>query len=57
MATFKDMTDNPDFNNAISWAAENGITTGWESDNMFRLWNTCNRLAVASFLDRYDKLD
>ncbi len=56
MATFKDMTTNEDFNKAISWAAENGITTGWESDNTFRPWNTCNRLAVASFLDRYDKL-
>ncbi len=56
MATFKDMTDNEDFNNAISWAAENGITTGWAADNTFRPWNTCNRLAVASFLDRYDKL-
>ncbi len=56
MATFKDMTDNADFNNAISWAAEKGITTGWASDNTFRPWNMCNRLAVASFLDRYDKL-
>ncbi len=55
MATFKDMTDNEDFNNAISWAAENGITTGW-ADNTFRPWNTCNRLAVASFLYRYDNL-
>ncbi len=56
MATFKDMTDNSDFNNAISWAAENGITTGW-ADNTFRPWNTCNRLAVASFLYRYDNLE
>ncbi len=55
MAAFNDMTDNEDFNNAISWAAENGITTGW-NDNTFRPWNTCNRLAVASFLDRYDRL-
>ena len=53
MATFKDMpTDNEDFCKAISWAAEKGITTGWD-DNTFRPWNTCNRLAVASFLDRY----
>ncbi len=52
MADFKDMTTNDDFNNAISWAAENGITTGWD-DNTFRPWNTCNRLAVASFLNRY----
>ena len=55
MATFSDMTGNSDFDNAISWAAENGITTGWD-DNTFRPWNTCNRLAVASFLYRYDTL-
>ena len=57
MATFKDMTGNADFDKAISWAAENKITTGWASDNTFRPWNTCNRLAVASFLDRYDNLE
>ncbi len=55
MATFKDMTGNADFDKAISWAAENGITTGYDG-NLFKPWNTCNRLAVASFLDRYDKL-
>ncbi len=55
MATFSDMTGNSDFDNAISWAAENGITTGWD-DNTFRPWKTCNRLAVASFLYRYDNL-
>ncbi len=52
MASFKDMTENKDFNQAISWAAEKGITTGW-SDNTFRPWNTCNRLSVVSFLYRY----
>ena len=56
MATFKDMTNNPDFDKAISWALENGITTGYEKDNTFRPWNTCNRLAVVSFLARYDAL-
>ena len=55
MATFNDMTGNSDFDKAISWAAENGITTGW-SDNTFRPWNTCLRLAVVSFLGRYDAL-
>jgi len=54
-ATFSDMTDNTDFNKAISWAAENGITTGWD-DNTFRPWRTCNRLAIVSFLARYDGL-
>ncbi|MBQ6489952.1 MAG: S-layer homology domain-containing protein [Solobacterium sp.] len=41
MAEFKDMTGNVDFDKAISWAAENNITTGW-ADNTFRPWNTCN---------------
>ena len=54
-ASFSDMTGNSDFDNAISWAAENGITTGWD-DNTFRPWNTCNRLAIVSFLARYDAL-
>ena len=52
-ASFKDMTGNEEFDKAISWAAENGITTGWEEDNTFRPWNTCKRLAMVSFLQRY----
>ena len=55
MADFKDMTGNPDFDKAISWAAEQGITTGW-ADGTFRPWNTCNRLAIVSFLARYANL-
>jgi len=55
-ASFSDMTGNEDFDKAISWAAENGITTGWEEDNTFRPWRTCNRLAIVSFLSRYEKL-
>lgn len=55
MASFKDMTGNDDFDAAISWGVENGITTGW-ADNTFRPWNTCNRLAVASFLGRYEDI-
>lgn len=51
-ATFKDMTGNSDFDKAISWALEEGITTGW-SDNTFRPWNTCNRAAIVTFLWRY----
>ncbi|MBQ6489866.1 MAG: S-layer homology domain-containing protein [Solobacterium sp.] len=54
-AEFQDMTGNADFDTAISWGVENGITTGW-ADNTFRPWNTCNRLAVVSFLGRYDAL-
>ena len=56
MATFSDMTGNSDFDKAISWGVEKGITTGWEEDNTFRPWRTCNRLAVVSFLARYDGL-
>jgi len=51
-AKFKDMTGNADFDKAISWASEEGITTGWE-DNTFRPWNTCNRAAIMTFLWRY----
>ena len=56
VATFKDMTGKSDFDKAISWAAENELTTGWD-DNTFRPWNTCNRLAIVSFLARYDALE
>ncbi|MBR3004577.1 MAG: S-layer homology domain-containing protein, partial [Lachnospiraceae bacterium] len=52
MATFSDMTGNADFDKAISWAVEQGITTGW-ANNTFRPWNNCNRLAIASFIARY----
>ncbi|MBQ3401172.1 MAG: S-layer homology domain-containing protein, partial [Lachnospiraceae bacterium] len=52
MATFSDMTGNEVFDKAISWAAENGITTGW-ADNTFRPWNTCNRAAIVTFLWRF----
>lgn len=51
-ATFKDMTGNEEFDMAISWAVEKGITTGW-SDNTFRPWRTCNRAAIMTFLWRY----
>ncbi len=52
-ASFKDMTGNPDFDKAISWAAENGITTGYEG-NLFKPWETCNRAAIVTFLWRYE---
>ena len=51
--TFSDATGNEDFDTAITWAVEQGITTGWESDNTFRPWNTCNRAAIVTFLWRY----
>ena len=49
---FSDMTGNSDFDSAIRWAASYGIVTGY-SDNTFRPWNACNRLAVATFLYRF----
>ncbi|MBQ3401532.1 MAG: S-layer homology domain-containing protein, partial [Lachnospiraceae bacterium] len=52
MASFTDMTGNTEFDKAISWAAENGITTGW-SDGTFRPWNTCNRASIVTFLWRF----
>ena len=55
IAKFKDMTGNDDFNKAISWASEKGITTGY-TDGTFRPWNQCLRLAVATFLYRYAHL-
>ena len=58
-STFTDLTGNPEFDSAILWAADMGITTGWrESDGTytFRPWNTCSRLAIVSFLARYNAL-
>ena len=52
-ATFSDMPDNEEFCKAISWAQENGITTGWEEDNTFRPWDTCKRAAIITFIWRY----
>ncbi len=51
-AAFSDMTGNPTFDRAISWAVETGITTGW-SDGTFRPWKTCNRATIVTFLWRY----
>ena len=56
MAYFTDMTGNSNFDTAISWASEKGITTGWD-DGTFRPWNTYNRLAVVYFLGKYDAPD
>lgn len=55
MATFSDMTGNAEFDQAISWAYANHIANGWD-DGTFRPWNTCNRLAIVSFLYRYSMM-
>ncbi len=52
MASFTDMTGNSDFDNAISWALEKGITTGYK-DNTFRPWVACHRAAIVTFMWRY----
>ncbi len=49
---FSDPTGNEDFDKAITWACEQGITTGYD-DGTFRPWNTCNRAAIVTFLWRY----
>ena len=49
---FSDMTGNDDFDHAITWAAANGITTGY-NDGTFRPWDTCHRAAIVTFLWRY----
>ena len=53
---FTDMPDNADFRSAILWAAEQGITTGWDEPDgthTFRPWATCNRASIVTFLERY----
>ena len=50
------MPDNADFRSAILWAAEQGITTGWDEPDgthTFRPWATCNRASIVTFLERY----
>lgn len=56
MAAFSDLTGNSDFDQAISWAAENDITTGYD-DGTFRPWNQCLRLAIVTFLYRYAHME
>ena len=54
-ANFSDMTKNPDFDKAIAWAAEKNITTGYD-DGTFRPYIPCLRLAIVTFLYRYDAM-
>jgi len=51
---FTDVSENSPFFNAILWAAEQGITTGY-SDGSFRPNDACTRAHVVTFLWRYDK--
>ncbi|MCI8386242.1 MAG: S-layer homology domain-containing protein [Acutalibacter sp.] len=48
-AAFDDMTNNPAFNNAISWAVENGITSG-TGGNKFSPNKACTREQIVTFL-------
>ena len=49
---FSDMTGNDDFDRAITWASNHGITTGYK-DGTFRPYNPCHRAAIVTFLWRY----
>ncbi len=51
-APFMDLTGNGDFDQAMLWAEELGIASGW-NDATFRPWNKCNRLSVITFLYRF----
>ena len=48
-ATFADMTNNTVFNKAISWAVEEGITSG-AGNNKFGVGQTCTRAQAMTFL-------
>ena len=49
---FNDPTNNNEFNTAITWAAENGIATGYDSGK-YDPWAPCHRAAIVTFLWRY----
>lgn len=49
---FSDMTGNDDFDRAITWASNHGITTGYD-DGTFRPYNPCHRAAIVTFIWRY----
>ena len=49
---FSDMTGNDDFDRAITWASNHGITTGY-NDGTFRPYNPCHRAAIVTFIWRY----
>lgn len=52
-ARFTDVTDPTVFYyDAINWAVQKGITTGW-SDGTFRPMSNCNRAAIVTFLWRF----
>ena len=48
-ADFADMTNNAVFNKAISWAVEEGITSG-AGNNKFGVGATCTRVQAVTFL-------
>ncbi len=49
-ASFKDMPSNSDFQKAISWAYENGVTSGIGDGTRFGPSNTCTRGQIVTFL-------
>ena len=50
IASFADMPSNSDFQKAISWAYENGITSGIGDGTRFGPNNTCTRGQIVTFL-------
>ena len=51
---FTDPTENSEFDTAIGWAYEEGITAGFR-DGTFRPWQACNRASIVTFLWRFDQ--
>ncbi|MCR2823994.1 S-layer homology domain-containing protein [Microbacterium sp. zg.Y909] len=56
VSPFVDVPTSYQFYKEISWLAEQGITTGWDTaaGREYRPWNLITRDAMAAFLYRYD---
>ena len=52
-ATFTDVPEGRYFTDAIAWASEQGITTGYAGKNMFGPDDKCTREQIVTFLWRY----
>ena len=50
--TFTDLVDGAFYYDAVLWAAENGITTGYTSE-IFAPEDTCTRAQIVTMLNRY----
>ena len=52
-AAFEDVEDNKYYTDAIAWASENDITTGYAGTNKFGPNDKCTREQIVTFLWRY----